>query len=157
MKMPALLAICGAPMYHISKTFSWESSHILHGLGQDHKCSHLHGHNYQATFHLSHDTLDEKGFVVDYGELKLIKVWLKENFDHAHIAKDHFEAMQIRHAMEEIHSGRFTQKVFILGQPVTAENLANYLYTLFVVSYPKLTKVVVKENPNVTATYEVTD
>ena len=72
-------------MYKIWKEFKFSASHILTGLPADHQCARLHGHNYLIEVELSSETLDETGFIVDFGELKPIKEWLDETFDHRHI------------------------------------------------------------------------
>lgn len=45
-------------------------------------CSLIHGHNwaFDITFACSHR--DENGFVLDVGEIKFVKEWLEEIFDH---------------------------------------------------------------------------
>ena len=75
------------PKYEIAKTFTFCASHRLPYLPEEHKCRSGHGHNYTATVALTADTLDERGFVVDYAELSPVKQWLEDrsngdNWDH---------------------------------------------------------------------------
>lgn len=72
-------------MFSISKTFHFSASHQLDGLPEDHQCSRLHGHNYLVKVELQSATLDEVGFIVDYGELAPFKQFLDDNFDHRHL------------------------------------------------------------------------
>ncbi len=49
----------------------------------DGHCSFVHGHNWDISIVFTCDSLDENGFVVDFGKLKFIKKWIDENLDHA--------------------------------------------------------------------------
>jgi len=71
-------------MYVISKEFSFCASHQLAHLPDTHKCARLHGHNYVVTLEVSAGTLDERGFVVDYGEMDAFARYV-ETFDHRHL------------------------------------------------------------------------
>ena len=51
----------------------------------DGHCRFIHGHNWSFKFTFGCEVLDEKGFVVDFGELKFIRHWLEENLDHAFV------------------------------------------------------------------------
>lgn len=71
--------------YRVSKRFGFAASHVLHGLGPDHPCSRLHGHNYEVEVMAEADELDHRGFVVDFGELDDVKRWIDETLDHRHL------------------------------------------------------------------------
>ena len=72
-------------MYRVSKRFGFSASHVLHGLGDDHPCSRLHGHNYEIEVIVDADDLDARGFVVDFRELDPVKRWIDETLDHRHL------------------------------------------------------------------------
>lgn len=72
-------------MYEISKTFGWSASHVLAGLPEGHQCGRLHGHNYLARVILSSESLDETGFVLDFGELSPVGRWIDGTLDHRHL------------------------------------------------------------------------
>ena len=72
-------------MYRVSKRFGFAASHVLHGLGPDHPCSRLHGHNDEVEVMAESDELDERGFVVDFGELDDVKRWIDATLDHRHL------------------------------------------------------------------------
>ena len=72
-------------MYRVSKRFGFAASHVLHGLGPDHPCSRLHGHNYEVEVMAESDEVDERGFVVDFGELDDVKRWIDATLDHRHL------------------------------------------------------------------------
>lgn len=47
-------------------------------------CSLLHGYALSFSFKFGCNHLDDKNWVVDFGDLKELKAWLKDNFDHKH-------------------------------------------------------------------------
>lgn len=52
-------------------------------VGHEHKCRHLHGHNYRIYFTCSSESLDSIGRVIDFGVIKeLLCEWLESNWDH---------------------------------------------------------------------------
>jgi len=85
-------------------------------------CAHVHGHNYTVLFHARADHLDPMGRVIDFGVLKQhLGGWIEENWDHGFICcKDDREVMDAISAI----SG---QKLYVLDEQPTAENLAGYL------------------------------
>jgi 6-pyruvoyltetrahydropterin/6-carboxytetrahydropterin synthase len=72
-------------VFTVSKRFSFSASHVLFGLGADHPCSRLHGHNYEIEVLAAAEELDERGFVVDFRELDLVKDWVDATLDHRHL------------------------------------------------------------------------
>lgn len=72
-------------MYRISKEFHFSASHQLHGLRPGHPCGRMHGHNYIVKVTLAGETLDERGFLLDYGDLKPFGQWLDDTLDHQHL------------------------------------------------------------------------
>lgn len=117
-------------MYKISKQFHFSASHALEGLPETHPCSRLHGHNYVVTVHLRARTLNEKGFVCDYNNLKPIKTYIDTHLDHRHL----------NDIMAPMNS--------------SAENLARMLFDIFKPDFPELYAIEVSETPKTTAIYE---
>lgn len=72
-------------MFTIRKQFEFSAAHQLHGLPPDHQCSRLHGHNYCVEVVLSSETLDDTGFVVDYGKLSAVRAMLDELYEHRNL------------------------------------------------------------------------
>lgn len=72
-------------MYRVSKRFGFSASHVLHGLGEEHPCSRLHGHNYEIEVIAEASALDERGFVVDFREIDDVKAWVDATLDHRHL------------------------------------------------------------------------
>ena len=48
----------------------------------DSHCKFLHGYSLEFEFEFGADELDEKNWVVDFGGLKELEIWLRSNFDH---------------------------------------------------------------------------
>jgi 6-pyruvoyltetrahydropterin/6-carboxytetrahydropterin synthase len=72
-------------IYTIAKEFGFSASHVLEGLPDGHQCGRLHGHNYVVELELRAEQLDERGFVLDYGELAPFKEWVDTHLDHRHL------------------------------------------------------------------------
>jgi len=115
-------------MYLIRKEFHFSASHQLEGLPKEHPCSRCHGHNYVVTIELKAIKLSEVGFVTDYRSLEPVKEFIDQALDHKHL-NDFFDFNP------------------------TAENMARYLYNLFIKRFPQLSAIEVSETPKTTARY----
>lgn len=69
-------------MYRIRKEFEWEAAHQLTKVPKGHKCRNFHGHSYRAEIIVKAEELDERGFVVDFGELDPMKQYIDNVLDH---------------------------------------------------------------------------
>jgi len=68
-------------MFRLVKEISFCYGHRL--LNYSGKCRHLHGHNGKVEIVLEGEELDERGMVVDFGDMKrVIKGWIDDNLDH---------------------------------------------------------------------------
>ena len=72
-------------MFTISKRCTFEAAHQLRRLPAGHPCSRLHGHSYTVEIVLQSETLDDAGFVLDYGQLAPFKQYLDSAFDHRYL------------------------------------------------------------------------
>ena len=125
-------------MYKIKKEFHLSASHTLRGLPEGHQCGRDHGHNYIIIICLKSDKLNGVGFVQDYGELKDIKEFLDNHWDHRNLNKIY------------PFSRDFDGPDYV--NP-SAENMAMFLFNKFTDKYPKMYAVTVSETPKTTATY----
>jgi 6-pyruvoyltetrahydropterin/6-carboxytetrahydropterin synthase len=71
--------------FTIGKTFSFEAGHRLPGLPAGHKCARQHGHSYKVEVVLTAPTLEEPGFVTDFGDLSPFKEFLDKELDHRNL------------------------------------------------------------------------
>lgn len=104
----------------ITRRFQFASGHRVYR--HEGKCRHLHGHNYVAHVRLTAPSLDDRGRVLDFSQVKaLVGQWLEENWDHAMIlCADDEEALE---AVRMVHG----QKLYVMQQNPTAENMADEL------------------------------
>lgn len=121
-------------MFTITKQFAFSASHVLLGLPEGHQCGRLHGHNYIVELVLSGESVDERGFVIDYGDLAPFKRWVDENLDH-------------RHLNDLMGAASSTSS--------TAENLAELIFAVISSRWPSwpLAAVRVSETPKTWAEY----
>lgn len=115
-------------MYTITKQFEFSASHQLSSLPESHPCSRLHGHNYVVTLELRSQHLDDYGFVVDYGDLRVFKKYIDDEFDHRHLNE-------------------------VMSTEPTAEILARYFYEWTKSVWPAISAVTVSETAKTTARY----
>jgi len=69
-------------MFKITKRWTFDAAHQLHGLPDGHKCGRLHGHTYTVEIEVSAEDLDEHGFVVDFADLAPVKQLIDGLYDH---------------------------------------------------------------------------
>lgn len=113
------------------------------------KCRNLHGHNYVAFFHAVADAgLDRLGRVIDFGVMKeKLGSWIDDHWDHGFVVwRDDREAIE---ALGRVDA----QKVNLLPQNPTAENMAHWLLTevcprALAGTAVRVTKVVLWETEN---------
>jgi 6-pyruvoyltetrahydropterin/6-carboxytetrahydropterin synthase len=115
-------------MYRIMKEFHFSASHQLSHLPKGHQCARLHGHNYVVVVELASASLNADGFVRDYAELKALKRYIDEAFDHRHLN----EVMEVAS---------------------TAEHLARHFYDWCAARWPETAAVRVSETAKTWAEY----
>lgn len=116
-------------MFTIEKEFHFSAAHQLQGLGKDHPCGRVHGHNYILRVFLQSERLDEIGFVQDYKALNSIKKFVDENMDHRNL-NDLFDCN------------------------TTVENISRMIYRKFKPDFPMLKAIEMSETPKTNCRYE---
>jgi 6-pyruvoyltetrahydropterin/6-carboxytetrahydropterin synthase len=104
--------------YAITKEFKFEAAHrlIKNYTG---KCTNNHGHSWQVKLHLEGENLDDKDMLIDFQELKILKLWIDENLDHASLLwKEDPMCQYIK------ESG---QRLFITAKNPTSEHMAEII------------------------------
>jgi 6-pyruvoyltetrahydropterin/6-carboxytetrahydropterin synthase len=71
--------------FTIGKTFDFEAGHRLSGLPPGHKCSRQHGHGYEVEVILTASSLQEPGFVTDFGALAPFREFVGTELDHRNL------------------------------------------------------------------------
>ncbi len=110
-------------MFSIGKRLSFCASHELLHLPSSHKCSRLHGHNYEVEVTLSSPELNDDHFILDFADLSPLADLVRSKLDHRHLND-------------------------VLPFPPTAENLAQYLFCQAKGFWPEVTAVKVSETPS---------
>jgi len=106
-------------MYRVSKSVSFCYGHRL--LNYQGKCQHLHGHNARAVITLERDSLDERGMVEDFSEVKrLVWEWLDNEIDHTLLLHKDDPILPVLQASGE--------RVMVTDENPTAEVLARMIY-----------------------------
>lgn len=94
----------GSLYYQSSKTYEhsvglsccfrqWRASHS--------HCQYLHGYSLQVALHFESKELDRRNWVVDFGDLKEIKQWLQDTFDHKTVIAEDDPMLQLFHHLDD--------------------------------------------------------
>lgn len=67
------------------RRYSFEASHQLGGLPEDHPCTRLHGHGYHFEVRVSSAQLDDRQMIVEYAELDEVVAKVLDRYDHRHL------------------------------------------------------------------------
>ena len=102
-------------MFKVSRQIEFCYGHRL--LDYEGKCRHLHGHNGKVLITIEASGLDERGMVLDFGDIKrVVSNWIDEHLDHRMILRRDDPAVAVLEQMGE--------PVFLLDVNPTAENIA---------------------------------
>lgn len=106
-------------MFRVTQEIDFCYGHRL--LNYDGKCRHLHGHNGRAVIVLEGETLDHRGMLVDFTDLKRsLRSWIDENLDHRMILCADDPALPVMESLRE--------PVFVIPDNPTAENIARVIF-----------------------------
>lgn len=114
----------------IYKEFKFDAAHHLPMAEEGHKCRNLHGHTYKVAIYIKGKVDKEKGWVIDYGEIKKAFAPVLNELDHAYL-----------------------NNIPGLENP-TAENLAIWIWDILIPRLPALSKIVVNETDTSGCIYE---
>lgn len=131
-------------MFKVTKYIDFCYGHRL--MNYDGKCRHLHGHNGRVEIEIAGEQLDERGMVVDFGEIKsVMKRWIDENLDHRMILRKDDPALPALREQNE--------PFFLTDENPTAETIARLIFEQTRKSGFPVTRVVLWETPDSFATY----
>lgn len=106
-------------MFHASREFVFCYGHRL--LDYEGKCRHLHGHNAKVVVTVAGSGLDQRGMVLDFGEIKsTIEQWVDEHLDHRMLLRKDDPIVETLQAVGE--------PLFLTETNPTAENLAKLIF-----------------------------
>jgi 6-pyruvoyltetrahydropterin/6-carboxytetrahydropterin synthase len=69
----------------LSKSFRFEAAHDLPTFPDGHKCRRLHGHSFRFDVVVEGDVPPEKGYLIDYGEIKRVVDPIVRRLDHYYL------------------------------------------------------------------------
>lgn len=75
-------------------------------------CRFIHGYSLEFEFEFGSRDLDEKNWVVDFGSLKDLEMWLRENFDHKTLVATDDPMLQ---TFEKLHNDGVIDMVTVEG------------------------------------------
>lgn len=106
-------------MFEIVKSVSFCYGHrLLNYVGP---CQHLHGHNAKVDIMLAGETLDERGMIMDFGDVKrVLKDWIDSTLDHTLLLSREDPLVPTLEAQGE--------KFYLMDDNPTAENIAKLIY-----------------------------
>jgi 6-pyruvoyltetrahydropterin/6-carboxytetrahydropterin synthase len=106
-------------MYRVSQEIDFCYGHRL--LNYSGKCRHLHGHNGKAVVVLETATLDHRGMLVDFAEIKRsLCTWIDAQLDHRMILCEADPAVPLLKSLGE--------PLHVIPDNPTAENIARLIY-----------------------------
>lgn len=131
-------------MFQVTRILNFCYGHRL--LNYEGKCKHPHGHNGRVEIELSSAGLDERGMVVDFGDIKrVVQEWIDRELDHKMILRK---------------DDPLVSKLSDLGEPYftmdanpTAENLAKLIFDFVKAQRYPVTSVRLWETETSFATY----
>jgi 6-pyruvoyltetrahydropterin/6-carboxytetrahydropterin synthase len=131
-------------MYRVTREIHFCYGHRL--LDYEGKCRHLHGHNGLAVVTLEAPTLDAKGMLVDFGEIKqTLQRWIDETLDHTMILCRRDPLLPMLRERGE--------RVYVMEDNPTAENIARLIYERAAASGLPIVEVRLWETANCHASY----
>lgn len=106
-------------MFEVTREIDFCYGHRL--LNYEGKCRYLHGHNGRAIISLASESLDERGMVLDFSDIKqVVSEWIDDTLDHRMILNRHDPAVP---ALEELG-----EPLYLIDTNPTAENIAKLIY-----------------------------
>ncbi|MDX1660967.1 MAG: 6-carboxytetrahydropterin synthase [Gemmatimonadota bacterium] len=112
----------------------------------DGACAHPHGHNGLAEITLESESLDHRGMVMDFGDVKReIKAWVDDRIDHQMLVREDDPMLAWLEEHGEPH--------LVLDDNPTAETIARLIFEHAVTQGYPVVEVRLWETPTSYATY----
>jgi 6-pyruvoyltetrahydropterin/6-carboxytetrahydropterin synthase len=109
-------------------------------------CRHLHGHNARVEIDIEAETLDERGMVYDFSDIKeVVKSWVDATLDHRMLLNKADPMIPVLRERGE--------QFFIMDGNPTAENIAKLIFKFARKQKLPVTEVRLWETPTSFAAY----
>lgn len=106
-------------MFRVTQEIEFCYGHRL--LNYDGKCKNLHGHNGKAVIALEGESLDHRGMVIDFSDIKKqVAGWIDINLDHRMILNRADPVVDYLRQQQE--------PIFVIETNPTAENIAKLIF-----------------------------
>lgn len=131
-------------MFRVSREIEFCYGHRL--LNYEGKCRHLHGHNGKAVIVLEGGSLDPRGMLVDFSDIKRqVQRWIDETLDHTLLLCRDDPLLPAL-----LQRG---ERVFVMDSNPTAENIARLIFDNAKRCELPVVEVTLWETENCCATY----
>jgi 6-pyruvoyltetrahydropterin/6-carboxytetrahydropterin synthase len=131
-------------MFRVTRQIDFCYGHRL--LNYEGKCRHLHGHNGRAVIAIEAASLDPRGMVLDFSDIKrVVSGWIDENLDHRMILH------RADPAVESLK--KLGEPLFLVDFNPTAENIARLIFEYAQAQGFPIVECALWETPNCFATY----
>ena len=115
-------------------------------LNYDGKCAHPHGHNGKIEIELQSRSLDKRGMVFDFGDIKeIVQKWVDKELDHKMVLKTGDPLIKVFKELKEPY--------FEMRENPTAESLARLVFHYAKSKRLPISKITFWETPSSCATY----
>jgi len=106
---------------YLTKSFTFEAAHRLPTFPEGHKCRRLHGHSFKVDVVVAGNVDQQRGYLVDYGDIKAAFEPIRQQLDH-----------------------QYLNEIPGLENP-TSEMLARWIWQRLAPVLPQLSAVIVRE------------
>ncbi|MFM2097360.1 MAG: hypothetical protein RIS70_4484 [Planctomycetota bacterium] len=131
-------------MFRVSREIDFCYGHRL--LNYDGKCRYLHGHNGRAVIVMEAESLDDRGMVLDFGDIKrIVSTWIDETLDHRMILHREDPVVPLLQKMGE--------PMYLMDLNPTAENIARAIFDFTRAAGFPIIEAHLWETPHCFATY----
>ena len=131
-------------MFRVTREIHFCYGHRL--LNYDGKCKYLHGHNGRAIITIESATLDERGMVLDFSDIKnVVSTWIDEKLDHRMLLHNTDPVVPLLEKMGE--------PLFLMDENPTAENIARLIFEFTASRGFPIVECQLWETPRCFATY----
>jgi 6-pyruvoyltetrahydropterin/6-carboxytetrahydropterin synthase len=131
-------------MFRVSREIDFCYGHRL--LNYAGKCRYLHGHNGRAVITIESMSLDERGMVLDFSDIKrVVSTWIDESLDHRMLLNKADPVIPLLRELGE--------PLFLMDENPTAENIARLIYDFTASRGFPIVECQLWETPHCFATY----
>ena len=131
-------------MFQVTREMLFCYGHRL--LNYEGKCRHLHGHNGRVVVTLEGPSLDDRGMLLDFSDIKrILQSWIDQNLDHNMLLHRDDPVLPLLQERGE--------RVYLMDVNPTAENIAKLIHDFAASQGFPIVETRLWETPNCYATY----